>query len=70
MQQSSTLSKPKQYLTQENDMATTDQEQMNGAVNQHKRMAMGADVNGQTMPNQKPTKETKPQGGLSQAKTK
>jgi len=47
-------------------MATSDQEQQGINVRQHKRLAQGAPINGQTM------KDTakKPQGGLAQAKKK
>jgi hypothetical protein len=48
-------------------MATSDQEQKSINVPQHKRMAMGAPVNGQTMKDSTPTKQS---GGLSQAKKK
>jgi hypothetical protein len=49
-------------------MATSDQEQKGINVPQHKRMAMGVPVDGQTMKgNTAPTKQS---GGLSQAKKK
>lgn len=48
-------------------MATSDQEQKGINVKQHKRMAMGEKINGQTM---KSGGNSKPQGGLSQAKKK
>jgi hypothetical protein len=48
-------------------MATSDQEQKGINVPQHKRMAMGAPINGQSL---KDTSDKKPQGGLSQAKKK
>ena len=48
-------------------MATSDQEQKSVLVNQHKRMAMGAPITGQTMQgsNDKPK-----QGALTQAAKK
>jgi hypothetical protein len=49
-------------------MATSDQEQKGINVRQHKRMAMGEKLNGQSMQGSKPA--GKPQGGLSQAKKK
>jgi hypothetical protein len=48
-------------------MATSDQEQKGVNVRQHKRMAMGEKLNGQT---QQSGGNSKPQGGLSQAKKK
>lgn len=48
-------------------MATSDQEQKSIYVKQHKRMAMGEKLNGQSM---QPKGENKPQGGLAQAKKK
>lgn len=49
-------------------MATSDQEQKGINVQQHKRMAMGEKITGQTM---KPSgNNSKPQGGLAQAKKK
>jgi hypothetical protein len=48
-------------------MATSDQEQKTGAVPQHKRMAMGSPVNGQSMPANGGQQK---QGGLQQAKKK
>jgi hypothetical protein len=47
-------------------MATSDQEQRGINVPQHKRLAQGAPVNGQSMKDE----GKKPQGGLSQAKKK
>lgn len=48
-------------------MATSDQEQKGINVPQHKRMAMGEKLTGQTM---QPKGNGKPQGGLAQAKKK
>jgi hypothetical protein len=48
-------------------MATSDQEQKSINVPQHKRMAMGAPINGQSL-QEKGAKQ--PTGGLSQAKKK
>jgi hypothetical protein len=48
-------------------MAMSDQEQKGVNVPQHKRMAMGEKLDGQSM-NSKEAK--KPQGGLAQAKKK
>lgn len=49
-------------------MATSDQEQKSVQVPQHKRMAMGEKLDGQSMKgNTTPTKQA---GGLSQAKKK
>ncbi len=51
-------------------MATSDKEQQSVLVPQHKRMAMGAKVDGQSMQS-KTTGDGKPaQGGLSQASKK
>jgi len=50
-------------------MATSDQEQKSVNVPQHKRMAMGAPVTGQSMQT-KGDQSSKPQGGLSQTKKK
>jgi hypothetical protein len=50
-------------------MATSDQEQKSVLVNQHKRLAMGAPITGQSMQT-KGDQPSKPQGGLSQAKKK
>lgn len=47
-------------------MSTSDQEQKSVLVPQHRRMAMGAPINGQSMKDS----GKKPQGGLSQAKKK
>jgi len=46
-------------------MATSDQEQKGINVPQHKRLAMGEKLNGQTQQG-----NSKPQGGLAQAKKK
>jgi hypothetical protein len=48
-------------------MATSDQEQKSISVPQHKRMAMGVPIDGQSMKGSTPTKQS---GGLSQAKKK
>jgi len=48
-------------------MATSDQEQKSVLVPQHKRLAMGEKLTGQSM---QPKGNGKPQGGLSQAKKK
>jgi hypothetical protein len=48
-------------------MSTSDQEQKGIFVKQHKRMAMGEKLTGQSM---QPKGNGKPQGGLSQAKKK
>jgi hypothetical protein len=47
-------------------MATSDKEQQSINVPQHKRLAQGAPINGQSMGGG----NTKPQGGLAQAKKK
>jgi hypothetical protein len=50
-------------------MATSDQEQKSINVRQHKRMAMGEKLNGQTMKSGGTTSQTsKKSGGLSSAK--
>ncbi len=51
-------------------MATSDQEQKGINVPQHKRMAMGEKITGQTMKTSGTTSQTskKPTGGLSGAK--
>jgi hypothetical protein len=51
-------------------MATSDKEQMGINVRQHKRMAMGEKLTGQTMQEKNPerSRTTKPAGGLSGAK--
>jgi len=50
-------------------MATSDQEQKSVLVKQHKRLAMGEKLNGQTMESKGTTSQTsKPKGGLSGAK--
>jgi len=46
-------------------MATSDQEQRSVNVNQHKRMAMGAPINGQSMQDKGQPQQNKG-GGLSQ----
>jgi hypothetical protein len=51
-------------------MATSDAEQKSVNVRQHKRMAMGAPITGQSMQTKGDSKPAKPQGGLSQAKKK
>jgi hypothetical protein len=51
-------------------MATSDQEQKSVQVPQHKRMAMGEKLDGQTMQSKGQSNGSKPQGGLSQAKGK
>jgi hypothetical protein len=53
-------------------MATSDQEQMGAGVPQHKRIAMGAKLDGSSLqPKGQPVKApAKTQGGLSQAKKK
>jgi hypothetical protein len=48
-------------------MATSDQEQKGINVPQHKRLAMGEKLDGQSMKGSTPTKQS---GGLSQAKKK
>ena len=48
-------------------MATSDQEQKSVQVPQHKRMAMGEKLDGQSMKGSTPAKQS---GGLSQAKKK
>lgn len=50
-------------------MATSDQEQKGINVRQHKRMAMGEKLNGQTQQSSG-GKDSKPQGGLAHAKKK
>jgi hypothetical protein len=50
-------------------MATSDQEQKSVSVPQHKRMAMGAPVNGQSMQNGSNSKSPQ-KGALEQAKKK
>lgn len=48
-------------------MATSDKEQQSVLVSQHKRMAMGAKVDGQSMQSKGESGNGKPaQGGLSQ----
>lgn len=49
-------------------MSTSDQEQKSINVNQHKRLAMGEKLTGQSY--QPKGGNSKPQGGLSQAKKK
>ena len=48
-------------------MSTSDQEQKSINVPQHKRLAMGEKLTGQSM---QPKGDNKPKGGLSQAKKK
>jgi len=48
-------------------MAISDQEQKSVLVPQHKRLAMGEKLTGQSM---QPKGNSKPQGGLAQAKKK
>jgi len=48
-------------------MATSDKEQQSVLVPQHKRLAQGAPINGQSMGG---GNTSKPAGGLSQAKKK
>lgn len=50
-------------------MATSDQEQKGINVRQHKRMAMGEKLNGQTQQSGG-SNNSKPQGGLAHAKKK
>jgi hypothetical protein len=51
-------------------MATSDQEQKSVLVKQHKRMAMGEKLNGQSMQGKggQSSQTSKPTGGLSGAK--
>lgn len=51
-------------------MATSDQEQKGINVKQHKRMAMGEKLTGQSMQPTGGKSTGKPQGGLAQAKKK
>ena len=51
-------------------MATSDAEQKSMNVPQHKRMAMGVPITGQSMQTKGENQPAKPQGGLSQAKKK
>lgn len=51
-------------------MATSDQEQKGINVPQHKRLAMGEKLTGQTMQSSGGSKSSKPQGGLAHAKKK
>jgi hypothetical protein len=51
-------------------MATSDQEQKSVQVPQHKRMAMGAPITGQSMQAKEPSRGGKPSGGLSHVKAK
>lgn len=48
-------------------MSTSDQEQKSINVPQHKRLAMGEKLTGQSL---QPKGNSKPQGGLAQAKKK
>jgi hypothetical protein len=69
MRQSSTSSKASlAQPTKEFKMATSDQEQKSVLVPQHKRMAMGEKISGQSM--QSKQSDSKSKGGLSQAKKK
>jgi hypothetical protein len=49
---------------------SSDAEQKGEFVRQHKRMAMGEKVNGESIQTKGQSKPAKPQGGLSQAKKK
>jgi hypothetical protein len=69
MRQSSISSKARLYQPKEKTMATSDQEQKSINVPQHKRMAMGEKLDGQSMKGGS-TAPTKQSGGLSQAKKK
>jgi len=51
-------------------MATSDQEQRGINVRQHKRMAMGEKLDGQSMPAKSQSQGSKPTGGLSHLKSK
>ena len=51
-------------------MATSDQEQKGVNVRQHKRMAMGEKLNGQSLQGKGGSQAKKPAGGLSHAKKK
>lgn len=51
-------------------MAISDQEQKGINVPQHKRIAMGEKLNGQSMQPKGGSQSGKPSGGLSQAKKK
>ena len=51
-------------------MATSDQEQKSINVPQHKRIAMGEKLDGQSMQPKGQSNSSKPQGGLSQVKKK
>ena len=52
-------------------MSDYDKEQKSVLVKQHKRMAMGVPIDGQTMKNGESAKpKSQPKGGLSQAKKK
>ena len=51
-------------------MAMSDQEQKSVNVPQHKRIAMGEKLDGSSMQPKGGSQPTKPQGGLSQAKSK
>jgi hypothetical protein len=70
MLQSSISSKARLNQPKEAIMATSDQEQKSINVPQHKRMAMGEKIDGQSMQSKGETNNSKPQGGLSQAKKK
>ena len=51
-------------------MAMSDQEQKSINVPQHKRIAMGEKLDGSSMQPKGGSQPAKPQGGLSQAKSK
>jgi hypothetical protein len=51
-------------------MATSDQEQKGVNVPQHKRLAMGEKLDGQSMKGGNTSRTSKSSGGLSQAKKK
>ena len=51
-------------------MATSDQEQKSINVRQHKRMAMGEKLDGQSLQPKGGSNGSKPQGGLAHAKKK
>ena len=51
-------------------MAMSDQEQKSINVPQHKRIAMGEKLDGSSMQPKGGSQPSKPQGGLSQAKSK
>lgn len=51
-------------------MSNYDSQQKSELVKQHKRMAMGVPVTGQTMAKTESKTDSKPKGGLSHAKSK